>query len=86
MQVLLTGTAESSVARTVLLEPGDWTVVETEWSWAYTPGETKQTKTLTTVAPEGVSDLDAYNTFSFSNTPKENTPPHAEDLKHNEIH
>ena len=82
MQVLLTGTSKESVSRTMLLDPGAWTVVETDWSWAYSNDERIKSKTLTTIAPEGVSDLDAYNTFSFTNTPQ-TTAPHAEGVKEN---
>lgn len=82
MQVLLTGTSKESVSRTMLLDPGAWTVVETDWSWAYSNDERIKSKTLTTIAPEGVSDLDAYNTFSFTNTPL-TTAPHAEGVKEN---
>lgn len=57
---------------------GEYTVhEETSWSWAYTasdPAAGKLTQNIVT-----------NNTFEFKNTPKEDTPPHAEAYKNNKM-
>ncbi|MGM9847644.1 MAG: hypothetical protein ACI31F_06805 [Muribaculaceae bacterium] len=93
-QVVLTGNAEgTTVSRKVYLQPGAWTVLESDWSWAYnaavaedTPEAEKATVLGRPAIIRTLIDDSSNRVFSFVNAPKENTPPHAEDLKPNEIH
>lgn len=93
-QVVMTGNAEgTTVSKTVYIEPGTWTVLESDWSWAYnaavaegTPDAEKATVLGRPAIIRTLIDDNSNRVFSFVNTPKENTPPHAEDLKPNEIH
>lgn len=68
--VVLTGKeGETTVSQGVLLSGGSWTVAESPWSWTYT-----------STSPASITKIvtaDDY-TFSFTNTPKDGTPPHAE--------
>ncbi len=91
-QVVLTGNAEgTTVSRKVYLQPGAWTVLESDWSWAYNASVAENTPDAATVLGRPaiirtLIDDKSNRVFSFVNAPKENTPPHAEDLKPNEIH
>ena len=51
------------------LAMGEYTVQETGWSWAYTPDPSEGKIT---------QDISRYNTFTFTNSPKENIPRHGE--------
>ena len=93
-QVVMTGNAEGTmVSKTVYIEPGTWTVLESDWSWAYnaavaegTPDTEKATVLGRPAIIRTLIDDNSNRVFSFVNAPKENTPPPAEDLKPNEIH
>ncbi|MGM9843965.1 MAG: hypothetical protein ACI30S_07080 [Muribaculaceae bacterium] len=88
--VVLTGNGEgTAVSRKLYLEPGTWTVLETDWSWAYTAAVKEGTTDATTVLnrPAIVRTLvddSSDRTFSFTNTPQ-TTAPHAEGVKENEF-
>lgn len=87
-QVVLTGNAEgTAVSRKLYLEPGTWTVLETDWSWAYTAAVKEGTTGATTVLNRPaivrtLVDENSDRTFSFTNTPQ-TTAPHAEGVKEN---
>lgn len=79
MQVQLTCDSNGKAERWVVLTPGTWTIEETSWSWAYTPGTASITKQLS----DNSSESD--RTFAFTNTAKPGTVSHAEGVKVNEI-
>ena len=87
MQIVLTGNAEGSeVSRKIALTPGDWTVMETGWSWTYT-GKSASNETvlgnpaIKRTIPDNPSD--AERIFSFTNTKNESVP-NAEKVKVND--
>ena len=68
-----TGKAEMTISN---LPAGKYTVKEiTDWSWAYTPDKTQETKELTEVD----------HTFTFTNSTKTGTPLHSEADKKNSV-
>lgn len=82
MTVILTDKdtcADGTRRKTIKLEDGEWTIVETAWSWAYTADTNSITRKLTQYSTP------SERTFTFSNTPVENTPSHAESVKVNEL-
>jgi hypothetical protein len=58
---------------------GVWKVVETAWSWAYTPEYTELTKVLS------VNSTEEERIFEFVNTPKSDTPQYGESIKINRM-
>ena len=87
MQIVLTGNAAGSdVSRKIALTPGDWTVMETGWSWTYT-GKSASNETvlgnpaIKRTIPDNPSD--AERIFSFTNT-KNTSVPNAEKVKVND--
>ena len=87
MQVVLTGNATGSeVSRKIALTPGDWTVMETGWSWTYTGMSASNETVLGNPAikrtiPDNPSAADRI--FSFANT-KKTSAPNAEKVKVND--
>lgn len=86
-QVPLTGDENGNAERTILLQPGKWTVVESTWSWTYkgtatgegvktVDGQPAMTRELIET-----SDLN-LRTFSFTNE-KQKSAPNAESIKKN---
>lgn len=88
VQVPLTGDKDGSAKRTILLQPGTWTVVESTWSWTYKG----------TAEGEGVTDVngqpaitrvldgteaESLRRFSFTNE-KQKSAPNAESIKTND--
>ena len=87
MQIVLTGNAAGSeVSRKIALTPGDWTVMETGWSWTYT-GKSASNETvlgnpaIKRTIPDNPSN--AVRIFSFTNT-KNTSVPNAEKVKVND--
>ena len=58
---------------------GKWKVVETNWSWAYTPENTTIIKDL------NANSTETERTFVFVNKPKEDIPSHNESVKINQL-
>ena len=87
MQIVLTGNAEGSeVSRKIALTPGDWTVMETGWSWTYTGKSASNEKVLGNPAiMRTLTDNPsaAERIFSFTNTKNESVP-NAEKVKVND--
>ena len=87
MQIVLTGNAAGSeVSRKIALTPGDWTVMETGWSWTYTGKSTSNETVLGNPAiKRTISDNPsaAERIFSFTNT-KNTSVPNAEKVKVND--
>ena len=88
MQIVLTGNdaAGSEVSRKIALTPGDWTVMETGWSWTYTgESESKEEVLGNPAIKRTISDnpKDADRIFSFKNT-KKTSVPNAEKVKVND--
>lgn len=88
MQIVLTGTDDtgSKVAKTVAIPVGDWTVMETGWSWTYggksSTGETAlDCPAITRTLTKNSSGNDMK--FSFTNT-KQVKEPNAENVKVND--
>ena len=87
MQIVLTGNAAGSeVSRKIALTPGDWTVMETGWSWTYTGMSASDETVLGNPAikrtiPDNPSAADRI--FSFANT-KKTSVPNAEKVKVND--
>ena len=88
-QVALTGDSSGNAQRQILLRPGEWTVVESKWSWSYT-GEAEGTGAKTVDSLPAITrsieaDYDENTrTFSFSNT-KTDTEHNAEECVKNQI-
>ena len=87
MQIVLTGNAAGSeVSRKIALTPGDWTVMETGWSWTYT-GKSASNETVlgNPAIKRKIHDnpSDAERIFSFTNT-KNTSVPNAEKVKVND--
>ena len=83
MTVSLTNTSDTDgteASRIIALSAGEWKIEETAWAWAYNRPDTQQIITLN-VDP----DATTMRTITFTNTPKEDAAPHAEDYKLNEI-
>ena len=83
MTVSLTNTSDTDgteASRIIALSAGEWKIEETAWAWAYNRNDTQQIITLN-VDP----DATTMRTITFTNTPKEDAAPHAEDYKSNEI-
>ena len=83
MTVSLTNTSDkdgTETSRIIALSAGEWKIEETAWAWAYNRQDTQQIITLN-VDP----DATTMRTITFTNTPKEDAAPHAEDYKSNEI-
>ena len=88
MQIVLTGNAAGSeVSRKIALTPGDWTVMETGWSWTYTGTSASNEKVLDNhpAIKRTIHDnpKDAERIFSFTNT-KNTSVPNAEKVKVND--
>ena len=82
MTVSLTNTSDTDGAeasRIIALSAGDWNIEETAWAWAY--GRPAAQNITLNVDP----DATTMRTITFTNTPKEDAAPHAEDYKLNEI-
>ena len=76
--VLLTGNGDEYAEISIMgLDPGEYTVAETSWSWAY--NETPLSPQKKTIAKG--SD----NTFTFVNVEKDVTPLHSEAIKDNDL-
>lgn len=58
-------------------------IKETKWSWAYETSASNPANGVRRIDRNTISDAD--RTFTFTNTPKDTPPPHAEDVKVNEI-
>lgn len=75
--------------KAILVPAGTWTINENTWSWAYEVsvkgegGSTEQKNTLTKQI--GLTTDEEGRTFHFMNTPKKDTPNHAEDVKVNKL-
>ena len=87
MQIVLTGNAAGSeVSRKIALTPGDWTVMETGWSWTYTGTSASNETVLGNPAIKRKIDDNPSNAeriFSFTNT-KNTSVPNAEKVKVND--
>ena len=87
MQIVLTGNAAGSeVSRKIALTPGDWTVMETGWSWTYTGKSASNETVLDNPASKRTihdNPSDAERIFSFTNT-KKTSAPNAEKVKVND--
>ena len=59
-------------------------VEETPWSWAYESAVDPGSSNMRKIDKEAASDP-SKRTFTFTNTPKSDTPPHAESVKINEM-
>ena len=59
-------------------------VEETPWSWAYESAVNPGSSNMRKIDKEAASDP-SKRTFTFTNTPKSDTPPHAESVKINEM-
>lgn len=68
----------SRMKEITLNSDGRWKIVETSWSWAYTPANTTISKEL------NANSSDEERTFVFVNTPKE-VPSHNESVKINNM-
>lgn len=73
------GTDGAEASRIIALSAGDWNIEETAWAWAY--GRPAAQNIKLSVDP----DATTMRTITFTNTPKEDAAPHAEDYKLNEI-
>ena len=73
------GTDGAEASRIIALSAGDWNIEETAWAWAY--GRPASQNITLNVDP----DATTMRTITFTNTPKEDAAPHAEDYKLNEI-
>ena len=88
-QVALTGGSDGNAQRQILLRPGEWTVVESKWSWSYT-GEAEGTGAKTVDSLPAITrsieadDDENTRTFSFSNR-KTDTEHNAEECVKNKI-
>jgi hypothetical protein len=66
---------QNLLSREIILEDiGTWKIVETGWSWAYNA----DAQTITRELNEQSTENDRI--FHFSNTEKEDSPIHAEDI------
>ena len=87
MQIVLTGNAAGSeVSRKIALTPGDWTVMETGWSWTYTGTSASNETVLGNPAIKRTirdNPSNAERIFSFTNT-KNTSVPNAEKVKVND--
>ena len=88
-QVALTGDSSGNAQRQILLRPGEWTVVESKWSWSYTgtaSGDGTKTVDSQPAITRILDENSAENirTFSFSNT-KTDTEHNAEECVKNKI-
>ena len=82
MTVMLTDEdkqSDGNRSKTIELNDGKYRIVETNWSWAYTPSESEITRTI------NIDSTEADRTFTFINTPNSSAPIHSEDLKINKI-
>ena len=70
---------DGSRSKIIELNDGEYRIVETNWSWAYTPSESEITRTI------NIGSEEADRTFTFINTPNSSAPIHSEDLKINKI-
>lgn len=72
--------ADGSRSKLVTLSAaGEWKVVETAWSWAYTPDTTEITKNLT------INTSEEDRVYLFTNTGKSETPSHGESIMINRM-
>ena len=69
----------SRMKEITLNSDGKWKVVETNWSWAYTPENTTIIKDL------NANSTETERTFVFVNNPKEDIPSHNESVKINQL-
>lgn len=88
VQVPLTGDKDGSAKRTILLQPGTWTVVESTWSWTYKGTATGDGVIEVNGQPAITRELDgtedeSLHTFSFTNE-KQKSAPNAESIKKND--
>ncbi|MGM9800432.1 MAG: hypothetical protein ACI30M_07095 [Muribaculaceae bacterium] len=84
IQVPLTGDENGNAQRTILLQPGKWTVVESTWSWTYNGKDTGKTVDGQPAITRDLYDTPDENprTFSFTNE-KQKSAPNAESIKKN---
>lgn len=69
----------SRMKEITLNSDGRWKVVETGWSWAYTPESTSISKDL------NINSSETERTFVFVNTPDGDAPSHEESVKINHL-
>ena len=75
--VTITAGADGNGSVTIKgFQKGEYTVQEEPWSWAYTSNPTDGKIS---------QDISTNNVFTFTNTPNENIPRHAEAIKVNEM-
>lgn len=78
MTLRLTGDSNAEVSRRVAIYSGEWTISESEWSWAY-----DGTAAITRDINGSSSENDRI--FTFTNTPKSKTSLHDEAVVVNEM-
>lgn len=84
LQVCITGeSGKESVSRNMALTPGEWTVVETGWSYTYKPTDTGLKVNGLSAIKKTLAKENNDRTFTFTNS-KQTSAPHAEGVKVND--